>query len=142
MKVYCMESYRIRHNCGRSEPTGSYYIARNGKKKEVMKYVNVYDTAVGEFLPEDWKAIVRKCVEEAGAMELLGKIIEHCRTHCVWLKNDKEREEYALEILVGRSYRAWKDFSIGGAEEGSAFVFEFSEEEMHNGFVWEVRPDS
>ncbi len=138
MKVYCMEDYRIKHHCGRSEPTGTFYITRNGKKKAIMEYVITYETKAGEFSPEDWKIIVKKCVKEAGSAELLMKIIEHCRTQCVWLKTEKEREEYALNILIGRSYRFWEDFVLGGIAENTAFVFNFSKEELCGGLreVW------
>lgn len=56
---------------------------------------------------------------------LLIRIVEHCRSHCVWLKADKDREEYALDILVGRVYRHWKDFSVSGLTENTAYIFEF-----------------
>lgn len=125
MNAYCMEDYDILFRCGRVVPTGTYETTRRGSSRVVHRFEETYKTAVGEFLPDEWKRIIRGCVEASGSQELLERIIEHCRVNCVWLKTDREREEYALKILTGRVYRYWKDFSLEGLEEKTAFVFIF-----------------
>lgn len=125
MKIYRMEDYYIQTRIGRSRPTGNYEITRIGTRRAVTKFVETYKTNAGELLPEEWKRIVKNCVEVSDSHELLNKIIERCRTHCAWLKNENEREEYALDILAGRIYRHWKEFSADGLSEKTAFMFIF-----------------
>lgn len=120
-----MEDYNIQIRCGRAMPTGAYEITRIGTRREVTKYGETYKTNAGEFSPDEWKRIVRNCVEASDSHELLDRIIEHCRIYCVWLKTDREREEYAMEILTGRIYRHWKEFSVEGLSEKTAFVLMF-----------------
>lgn len=125
MKIYRMEDYYIQTRIGRVRPTGNYEITRIGTRRAITKFVETYKTNAGEILPEEWKRIVKNCVEVSDSQSLINKIIEHCRTHCVWLKNENEREEYALNILVGRVYRHWKEFSTDGLSEKTAFMFIF-----------------
>lgn len=130
MSVYRMEDYRIMYRVGRAENTGTYEITRIGTSRAVTRYIGEYKTQAGIFKPEKWKEICLKCVEESESQDLLQRIINHCRENCLWLKKDAEREEYALDILIGRVYRHWKDFSIDGLSEKTVFVFDFSREDI------------
>lgn len=123
MKIYRMEDYYIQQRIGRARPTGTYEITKIGTRRAVTIFVESYVTNAGEFLPEEWKRIVKNCVEVSESQALLNKIIEYCCTHCVWLKTKNEREEYALNILTGRIYRHWKEFSMDGLSEKTAFMF-------------------
>lgn len=125
MKAYRMEDLHIKHRCGRAMPTGSYETTRIGTRRAVTKFRETFQTNAGEFTPDKWYEVARSCVDGSGSEELLIRIVEHCRSHCVWLKTDKDREEYALDILVGRVYRHWKDFSVVGLTENTAYIFEF-----------------
>lgn len=125
MNIYRMEDYYIKMRIGRVRPTGKYEITRIGTRRAVTKFVETYETNAGEFLPKEWKRIVKNCAEISDSQALLDKIIEHCRTYCVWLKNENEREEYALNILAGRIYRHWEEFSVDGLSEKTAFMFIF-----------------
>lgn len=125
MKAFRMEDYKINIRCGCARQTGSYEITKKGTRRAVTRYVETYKTDAGEFFPDEWMRLVRGCVEVSESSDLLERIIEHCRTNCVWLKTDKDREEYALNILIGRTYRNWKDFSTERLQEKTAFVFEF-----------------
>lgn len=125
MKIYRMEDYYIQTRIERAMPTGNYEITRIGIRRAVTKFIETYKTNVGELLPEEWERIVKNCVEVSDSQALLNKIIEHCRTCCVWLKSENEREEYALNILAGRIYRRWKEFSTDGMSEKTAFMFIF-----------------
>lgn len=133
MKIYRMDDFRISIRTGRAAGTGIYEITRLGTRREVLKYAETYKTAGGEYPPEEWRQIVQSCIEASGSGELLERIIGHCRTHCAWLKTDRDCEEYALEILVSRAYRHWKDFPMDGLTEGSAFVFIFPKEDVCGG---------
>ena len=125
MRIYHMEDYYIQTRIGRALPKGNYEITRIGTRRAVTKFIETYKTNAGELLPEEWKKIAKSCVEASDSQELLNKIIEHCHTHCVWLKSENEREEYALDILLGRIYRHWKEFSTDGMSEKTAFMFIF-----------------
>ena len=125
MNVYQMEDLWIKFRVGRSAPTGSYEITRRGTRRAVTKYQEFYQTNAGLFTPDKWNELALSCVEETGSEELFNKIVEYCSSYCLWLKTNKDREEYALNILVGRIYRHWKDFSVTGLTENTAYIFEF-----------------
>lgn len=124
MKTYRMEDYSIQYRIGRAMSTGTHEITRS-TRREVKKYVVTYKTNAGELSPEEWKRIVRSCIEVSDSQELLVRIIDHCRTYCAWLKTEIEREEYAFDILVSRTYRYWEKFLIEGLFEKTAFIFIF-----------------
>lgn len=125
MNVHRMEQYYINTRLGRAEPTGRYEITRNGNRRAVTKFRESYKTEAGVISPEKWLAIAKMCVMETESENLYQKIIHYISVHCVWLKTNTEKEEYALDILLGRIYRHWKDFSLDGVTEHTAFVFEF-----------------
>lgn len=125
MKVYTMENLYINHRIGRAMPTGYYEITRIGTRREITKFQETFRTDAGEFTPDKWYEIARLCVDRSGSGELFTRIVEHCRSNCAWLKSDKDREEYALNILIGRVYRHWQDFFADGVTENTAFIFEF-----------------
>ena len=120
-----MEDLKINIRTGRAMPTGTYELTRIGTRRAVTKYRETFQTKAGEFDPDQWREIARSCVDVSDSGELLARIVEYCQSHCVWLKTDQDREEYALEILVGRVYQHWKDFSIVGITEKTAYIFEF-----------------
>lgn len=125
MEVHKMEKYHINSRLGRAETTGRYEITRNGNRRAITKYKERYKTEAGIIAPEKWLQIARMCVAQTNSENLYQNIISYISTHCVWLKTNAEKEEYALNILLGRIYRHWEDFSLDGATEHTAFVFEF-----------------
>ncbi|MGN0276470.1 MAG: hypothetical protein ACI4CZ_04675 [Hominisplanchenecus sp.] len=60
-------------------------------------------------MPEIWKQRALEEIEAAGEGELLERIKEHCRG-LAWLHTETEIEEYAIECLCSRAYRAWDGF--------------------------------
>lgn len=125
MKIYRMEDLQILGRIGRSVPTGTYEITRIGTRRQRTIFQETFKTRVGEFIPDKWYEIVRLCIMESGSEKLLDSIANYCATHCAWLKTEKERKEYAMDILVGRIYRYWKEFSVEGLAEDTCFVFVF-----------------
>ena len=105
-----VEDYRIKFHTGRAESTGQYMVNRRGNTKAITKYVERYETPMGEFLPEIWREEAKEEIKAAGEMELLEQVKEHCRNHCAWLKKENELEDYAINCVCNRAYRAWKDF--------------------------------
>ncbi len=125
MKIYRMEDLKILGRIGRSVPTRTYEMTRIGTKRQKAMFQETFETPVGEFIPDEWCEIVRLCIMESGSEKLLESIVNYCATHCAWLKTEKERKGYAMNILVGRIYRHWKEFSVEGLAEDTCFVFEF-----------------
>ena len=56
--------------------------------------------------------------------ELLEEIKEHVAGHCVWLKNDKEIEEYSASCLASGAYMYWEDFKDKRLPAHKVFIFE------------------
>lgn len=112
-----LKQYDIHHRLGRGAAIGMPYIDRKGRVKYRIEFKEYYETDAGTFEPDEWKSLVSQAVAEEGKTELLGQIMDHCRTHCAWLNKDSEIEEYAMECLCGEAYKYWKDF--GGKENGS-----------------------
>lgn len=105
-----VEDYSIIIRTCRAEPTGNYKVNRNGKRKPVLESVVRYETRIGNFRPEEWKAKALEAIEEAGELNLLELVKERCRIHCVWLQKENALEEYAINCVCGRAYRYWTDF--------------------------------
>ena len=74
------------------------------------KLIEEYVTPVGKFLPEEWIETAKRVVEYNGLTALYEKIKQHCQTQCVWLKTEKQIEEYALSCMANHAYKCWKDF--------------------------------
>ena len=58
--------------------------------------------------------------------ELLEEIKEHVAGHCVWLKNDKEIEEYSASCLASGAYMYWEDFKDKRIPVHKVFFFDGS----------------
>ena len=58
------------------------------------------------------KAMVRELIQEAGEEELFQQLLEWIRERILWLKTEKERENYALELHASRIFdkEEWVDF--------------------------------
>ena len=73
------------------------------------------------------KYIGKEHVEEVQTLmenELLEEIKEHVAGHCVWLKNDKEIEEYSASCLASGAYMYWEDFKDKRLPAHKVFIFE------------------
>ena len=118
-----MEDIKIRTRIGRTIPTGIYETTRIGTQRQKNRYQEMFDTVIGEFVPDKWYEIALMCIRESGSEKLFVRIVDYCTSHCAWLKTEDERKKYAMNILLGRNYRHWKDFSVAGLTENTAFIF-------------------
>ena len=118
MKIVCISDYAIHHRIGRSEPTGTTYTTRFGNTRQKNVFKEFYKTNIGEFTPEKWLEATLQIIQTLMENELLEEIKEHVAGHCVWLKNDKEIEEYSAsclatgKILRTRDYRHIRYLSL------------------------------
>ena len=95
----------------RSIGTGRFYRTAKGQHKEELTEKEYIQTAAASVLElDEWCRLMKDAVEREGKRELLGRIMEHCRRHCAWLRQDKKLLEYALECLSSGVYIAWNDF--------------------------------
>lgn len=100
-----LEGYAIRLRISRCQSGGK------GPDGRVIRYmIHEYKTDNGTFSPETWKEEVMAAITEAGETELFENLKNYCRKHCAWLHKESEVHEYAMEILVSRSYLHWEDF--------------------------------
>ena len=97
----------------RAVPTGKTYLNRFGKTCQELAGKEYLKTSVGKFELSEWYDLMRDAVKKEGKEELLTLIKEHVTTHCVWLRTDRAREEYALDCLSSGAYLAWDGFQTG-----------------------------
>ena len=94
----------------REVPTGEYRKAKNGKMVRVTKGEEyIITTGYGEMLLDKWYKAMEEAVVLEGKIDLLEKIIEHCRK-LAWLRTETAIREHALECLSGENYKAWEEF--------------------------------
>lgn len=94
----------------------------NTRHKNVFK--EFYQTNIGEFTPEKWLEVTLQIIQTLMENELLEEIKEHVAGHCVWLKNDKEIEEYSASCLASGAYMYWEDFKDKRLPAHKVFIFE------------------
>lgn len=105
-----IEDYKILLRTGQAMPTGRYEKTRIGTMRQITEFVETYKTPSGELRKNEWYEKLHMAIIEEGETELFMKIKEHCREQCAWLHSEREIEEYSMEILAGRNYKAWKEF--------------------------------
>lgn len=120
-----IEQYKIHHRIGRAMPTGAYEITRQGNRRAVTEYAEIYETDAGMLSPEQWRNELSKAIEADKESDVLEIIADHCRTHCAWLHKEADILDYAMEILASRVFLCgnehWKDVTDKVKE--SYFVF-------------------
>lgn len=124
MKIVSISDYAIHHRIGRSEPTGTTYTTRFGNTRQKNVFKEFYQTNIGEFTPEKWLEVTLQIIQTLMENELLEEIKEHVAGHCVWLKNDKEIEEYSASCLASGAYMYWEDFKDKRLPAHKVFIFE------------------
>ena len=82
----------------------------NGRK--VTRFISYVHTRQGNVERSQWQSMVRELIREAGEEELFQKLLEWTGERTLWLKTEKERENYALELHALRIFdkEEWVDF--------------------------------
>lgn len=102
------------------QPTGTrifrgnlkrYTLDKKGKRKQIYEYRDFIPTKTGEYEISDWKRKALAAVEQDGYMELFQRIRE-CVKEYKWLKNNEERDVWALECFYNKAYMHWEEFEI------------------------------
>ena len=106
------------------QATGTTYITRFGNTRQKNVFKEFYKTNIGEFTPEKWLEVTLQIIQTLMENELLEEIKEHVAGHCVWLKNDKEIEEYSASCLASGAYMYWEDFKDKRLPAHKVFIFE------------------
>lgn len=83
-----------------------------------------YKTNIGEFTPEKWLEVTLQIIQALMENKLLDEIKEYVADHCVWLKNDKEIEEYSASCLASGTYMYWEGFKDKRVPVHKVFIFE------------------
>lgn len=68
-----VEDYRINQRIGHCEQTGAYEITRMKTRKAVSKFTERFRTNKGDFLPEEWRKLIKEEVIKDGKEDLLKK---------------------------------------------------------------------
>lgn len=75
---------------------------KNGRKDSALiSYVKI---RAGEIERQQWQGMVRELIRETGEEELFQYLLEWTRERILWLKTEKERENYALELHTSRIF--------------------------------------
>ena len=82
----------------------------NGRK--VTRFISYVHTRRGNVERSQWQSMVRELIREAGEEELFQQLLEWTGERTLWLKTEKERENYALELHASRIFdkEEWVDF--------------------------------
>ena len=82
----------------------------NGRR--VTRFISYVHTRRGNVERSQWQSMVRELIREAGEEELFQQLLEWTGERTLWLKTEKERENYALELHASRIFdkEEWVDF--------------------------------
>lgn len=92
---------------GRSVPQGSHLW--RGKMITDYVFKEEYVTKIGKFKPEEWNELAMQTVIHNNQVPLYEAVAQHAK-RCPWLKNERERMEYALSCMTHHAYEHWDDF--------------------------------
>lgn len=83
-----------------------------------------YRTDIGEFVPEKWLEATMQIIHTLQEVNLLEEIKDHVKDNCVWLKTDKDIEEYSASCMASGAYMHWDDFKDKRLPEHKVFLFD------------------
>ena len=103
---YTFEDISCQYSTGRS-----IYLRGTGRNKE-YEYRNGVMTKLGDIEQEVWKEAVKYLIDKTGELEVYCALKAWTRDNCAWLHNEKQLEEYTLEIHSSRTFenKEWKSY--------------------------------
>ena len=124
VRLLSISEYAIKHRNGRCEETGELYKTRSGNMKRKCIFKELYVTEIGEFSPTEWLRMALQIVKCIGEEKLLVEIEKYEEKNYVWLKTDKDIQEYSVQCLLSGAYMYWGKFENKGILEHKIFYFE------------------
>ena len=124
MRLLSISEYAIKCRIGRGEETGEIYQTRFGNTKRKCIFKELYETGIGEIEPTEWLYIALQIVKCIGEEKLLDEIEKYVKENCVWLKTDKDIQEYSADCLLSEAYMYWEKFKNKRIPEHKVFFFE------------------
>ena len=79
-------------------------VTRREKGRKIDYFISYVDTRRGYIEMSKWQSMVRELIREAGEEELFQQLLEWTRERILWLKTEKERKTYALELHASRIF--------------------------------------
>ena len=86
------------------------FIGKDWTGRKQYRGISFKKTQFGNIEDINYYPLIKEFIEIAGKAELLKTIKDYCREHCVWLKTEKNIENYAIDCLLLKAYEHWKDF--------------------------------
>lgn len=124
MKLIEISECSIRCRQGRAEETGEIYQTRFGNTKRKCIFKELYETGIGKFYQSEWLEMALQVIECIHENDLLDEIKKHVKENCVWLKTDKDIQEYSADCLLSGAYMYWEKFKHKRMPEHKVFFFE------------------
>lgn len=123
VRLLSISEYAIKHRNGRCEETGELYKTRSGNMKRKCIFKELYVTEIGEFSPTEWLRMALQIVKCIGEEKLLVEIEKYAEKNYVWLKTDKDIQEYSVQCLLYGAYMYWKGFGYKRTPRHKVFFF-------------------
>lgn len=87
---------------GRSKnPNGSYHRITVGE--------NIFETNIGMIPEDEWEKLAEQAIIDHHDEKLYEAVKGHAKTYCIWLHKDKEIRQYALNCMMGGTWKAWEE---------------------------------
>lgn len=75
---------------------------KNGRKTSFL--VSYVKTRSGEIERRQWRSMVRGLIQDAGEEDLFQHLMDWIKDHALWLKTEKDQQNYALELHASRIF--------------------------------------
>ena len=75
---------------------------KNGRKDSVL--ISYVKTRAGEIERQRWQSMVRELIRDAGEEDLFQHLVDWTMDHAHWLRTERDRENYALELHASRIF--------------------------------------
>ena len=82
---------------------------------------------MGEFAPKEWLETALQIIQAVQETKLLEEIKGYVKKNCLWLKSEKEIEEYSVGCLISGTYMYWEEFPDKRWINHKVFLFELND---------------
>lgn len=91
---------------------------RLGTKERITK--SLVATKIGEIEIPYWRDLAKETIVQAGEEKIFNALLDWTSENCTWLKTEKEKEQYALELHMMRIFEdpMWAGYKKFNREYG------------------------